>query len=45
MVWYSIQKVVPIQWIPNVSYTSNQTYENIFVKRKEMFFLNGNQEN
>ena len=34
-VWDPMQQVVPLQWIPNVSYTSNQTYQNILIKRKK----------
>ena len=34
-VWYPMQQVVTLQWIPNVSYTSNQTYKNLLVKRKK----------
>lgn len=34
-VWDPIQQVVPLQWKPNISYTINQTYKNILVKRKK----------
>ena len=33
-VWDPMQQVVPLEWIPIVSYTSKQTYKNILVKKK-----------
>ena len=44
-VWYPVQHVVPLQWIPNIAYTNNQTYNNLLVKKKRMFFLNENKKN
>ena len=41
-VWYPMQQVVPLQWIPNISYTSNRSYKNLLVKKKK--FSYGNQE-
>ena len=38
MVWYPIQQVVPLQWIPNLSDTSNQTYKNLLIERKKKCF-------
>lgn len=34
-VWDPMQQVVSLQRIPNASYTSEQTYKNILVKRKK----------
>ena len=36
-VWYLMQKMVPLKWIPNVSYTSNQSYKFLLVKRKKCY--------
>jgi hypothetical protein len=37
-VWYPMKQMVPLQWIPNITYTNNQTYKNLLVKRANKVF-------